>query len=78
MKIYTFAEQYEFRAQSHEDFLRLMWLGSFSDDPTLADYMQGLAYRIWVWEQHFLRVSSIEVFVADLIAVGVVRITETN
>lgn len=78
MKIYTFAGRYEFRAQSHEDFLRLMWLGSFSEDLTLADYMQGLAYRVWVWERHFLRVSSIETFVGDLITVGVVQVTETN
>jgi len=40
--------------------------------------MNGLAHRIWVWDQHYLRVHSIEIFVSDLITVEVVKVTETN
>ncbi len=70
---YRYYDGFEFEADSVREIAEKLWQSKFIPEPTIEEWMVGIAKREKMWNGDVLRTSSVEDLVADMFATG--RIT---
>ena len=71
-------DRWEAVCSSEEEFVLALRASSFAESTDAKDYMEGFAERAYKLHSHFIRTSSYEDFVQDLVAVGYLTLLEVN
>jgi hypothetical protein len=71
-------DRWECLAETPKDFVQALRNSSFAESEDVFDYMNGFAERAYEMDSHYIRSSSCEEFVEDLVSVGYLTISEVN
>lgn len=76
--MFTTIDGRTFLVRDANEFVQRLQKSSWSPTPDMPTFMRELAHRAKLFNGAHLRTSSVEVFVFDMIAAGLVRVETIN
>ena len=67
----VFEDGYVLEGESYEELATRLWSGSFSNDASVQDYMQGMIRRAKMWTGQDISFTDYESFFSELHRVGI-------
>lgn len=65
---YRYMDGFEFEADNPQEAAEKLWASKFVPEPTIEEWMAGMAKRAQMWDGSIIRTDSVENLISDLIS----------